>query len=155
MTAHSERLAALGITLPPVPAPVAAYVPSIQSGRLVFTAGQLPFVDGVLPATGKVGAEVTADVATDLARTAALNGVAVVAAEAGGIDGIARILKVNVYIASATDFITHSAVANGASDLLAEIFGDVGTHVRTTLGVAVLPMDSPVEVEVVAELVAE
>jgi enamine deaminase RidA (YjgF/YER057c/UK114 family) len=148
----SEQLAALDITLPPVPAPVAAYLPAVRSGSLVFTAGQLPFVDGALPQTGKVGRGVTADEATKLARIAALNAVAVVAAEAGGIDNIARIVKVTVYVASDPDFITHSAIANGASDLLAEVFGDAGKHARSTLGMAVLPMDSPVEVEIIAEL---
>ncbi|MCU1678825.1 MAG: LysR family transcriptional regulator [Frankiales bacterium] len=154
MPTASEQLATLDITLPPVPAPVAAYLPSVRTGNLVFTAGQLPFVDGVLPATGKVGKDVTAADANGLARIAALNAVAVVAAEAGGIDNIARIVKVNVYVASDPDFITHSAIANGASDLLVEIFGDAGKHARSTLGMAVLPMDSPVEVEIVAELAA-
>jgi enamine deaminase RidA (YjgF/YER057c/UK114 family) len=152
MPTPSEQLATLDLTLPPVPAPVAAYLPAVRSGNLVFTAGQLPFVDGALPVTGKVGTAVTADEANKLARIAALNAVAVVAAEAGGIDNIARIVKVNVYVASDPDFITHSAVANGASDLLVEIFGDAGKHARSTLGMAVLPMDSPVEVEIVAEL---
>ena len=154
MTKPSEQLAALGITLPAVPAPVAAYLPSVRTGQLVFTAGQLPFVDGVLPSTGKVGRDVTADDASKLARVAALNAVAVVAAEAGGIDNIARIVKVTVYVASDPAFITHSAVANGASDVLVDIFGDAGKHARSTLGMAVLPMDSPVEVEIVAELSA-
>ena len=154
MATPSEQLASLGITLPPVPAPVAAYLPAVRAGLLVFTAGQLPFVDGVLPSTGKVGKEVPADDAGKLARVAALNAVAVVAAEAGGIDNIARIVKVNVYVASDPAFITHSAIANGASDLLVEIFGEAGKHARSTIGVAVLPMDSPVEVEIVAELSA-
>jgi enamine deaminase RidA (YjgF/YER057c/UK114 family) len=152
MPKPSEQLAALDIALPPVPAPVAAYLPAVRSGRLVFTAGQLPFIDGALPATGKVGSTVSADEAAKLARTAALNAVAVVAAEAGGIDNIARIVKVTVYVASDPDFITHSAVANGASDLLVEIFGEAGKHARSSLGMAVLPMDSPVEVELIAEL---
>ena len=152
MPTPSEQLAALELTLPPVPAPVAAYLPSVRSGSLVFTAGQLPFVDGALPQTGKVGRGVTPEEATALARTAALNAVAVVAAEAGGIDNIARIVKVTVYVASDPDFITLSPIANGASDLLAEIFGDAGKHARSTLGMAVLPMDSPVEVEIIAEL---
>ena len=154
MTKPSEQLASLGITLPAVPAPVAAYLPSVRTGQLVFTAGQLPFVDGVLPSTGKVGRDVTADDASKLARVAALNAVAVVAAEASGIDNIARIVKVTVYVASDPAFITHSAVANGASDVLVDIFGDAGKHARSTLGMAVLPMDSPVEVEIVAELSA-
>ena len=154
MSTASERLAALDITLPPVPAPVAAYLPAVRSGLLVFTAGQLPFVDGVLPSTGKVGKAVAPADATQLARIAALNAVAVVAAEAGGVDNIARIVKVNVYVASDPDFITLSAIANGASDLLVEIFGDAGKHARSTLGMAVLPMDAPVEVELIAELVA-
>ena len=154
MPTASERLAALDITLPPVPAPVAAYLPAVRSGLLVFTAGQLPFVDGVLASTGKVGTAVAPADATQLARIAALNAVAVVAAEAGGVDNIARIVKVNVYVASDPDFITLSGIANGASDLLVEIFGDAGKHARSTLGMAVLPMDAPVEVELIAELIA-
>jgi enamine deaminase RidA (YjgF/YER057c/UK114 family) len=148
----SEQLASLGLTLPPVPAPVAAYLPSVRSGSLVFTAGQLPFVDGVLETTGKVGKDVTADEGQRLAATAALNAIAVVAEAAGGVDNVVRIVKVTVYVASDPDFITHSAVANGASDRIVEIFGEAGKHARTSIGVAVLPMNSPVEVEIVAEV---
>ncbi len=154
MPTPSEQLATLQIALPPLPAPVAAYLPAVRSGLLVFTAGQLPFVDGALPTTGKVGVTVSAAEATGLARIAALNAVAVVAAEAGGIDNIARIVRVTVFVASDPDFITQSAVANGASDVLVDIFGDAGKHARSTLGMAVLPMDSPVEVEIIAELSA-
>jgi enamine deaminase RidA (YjgF/YER057c/UK114 family) len=153
VTTPSQKLESLGLELPPVPAPVAAYLPSVRTGDLVFTAGQLPFVDGSLPSTGKVGNDVTAEEAQQLARTAALNAVAVVAEQAGGIDNVVRIVKVTVYVASDPDFITHSAVANGASDLLVEVFGEeAGKHARSALGVAVLPLNSPVEVEIIAEV---
>lgn len=148
----SARLAELGITLPAVPAPAAAYVPAVRTGNLVFTAGQLPFVDGVLAATGKVGAEITAEQATDLCRIAALNAIAAAASVAGGVDRLAKIVKVVVFVASAGDFTGQPAVANGASLLLQEIFSDDGVHARSAVGVAVLPLDSPVEIELIAEI---
>ena len=148
----SQRLLELGIDLPPVAAPVAAYIPALVSAGQVFTAGQLPFVDGVLPATGKVGAEVTADRAAELARIAALNGVAAAASVAGGIDRIERVVKVTVFVASDPSFTGQPAVATGASQLLQSIFGARGLHVRSAVGVSVLPLDSPVEVELVVEV---
>ncbi|MGC3995652.1 MAG: RidA family protein [Propionicimonas sp.] len=147
----SARLAGLGIDLPAVPAPVAAYLPAVTSAGQVFTAGQLPFVDGTLAAVGKVGAEVTADQAAGLARTAALNAVAAAASVAGGVDGIRRVVKLVVYVASAPSFTGQPAVANGASELLQQVFGPRGSHARSAVGVAVLPLDSPVEVELVVE----
>ena len=145
----SQRLLELGIDLPPVAAPVAAYIPAVASGSQVFTAGQLPFVDGVLPATGKVGAAVSPEQAAELARIAALNGVAAAASVAGGVDRIVRV--VTVFVASDPSFTGQPAVANGASQLLQSIFGARGLHVRSAVGVSVLPLDSPVEVELVVE----
>lgn len=147
----SERLADLGIELPAVAAPVAAYIPALASAGQVFTAGQLPFVDGALPATGKVGAEVDPEQAAGLARIAALNAVAAAASVTGGVDGIRRVVKVAVFVASAPSFTGQPAVANGASQLLQEIFGAYGLHVRSAVGVSVLPLDAPVEVELVVE----
>jgi enamine deaminase RidA (YjgF/YER057c/UK114 family) len=146
-----SRLAALGLTLPPVAAPLAAYVPALRSGSLVFTSGQLPFVDGALPATGKVGADVSADDAAGLARAAALNGLAAIDALVG-LDRVVRVVKVVGYVASAPDFTAQPAVINGASELLGEVFGDAGAHARSAVGVAALPLDAPVEVELVVEV---
>ena len=147
----SARLAELGIELPPVAAPVAAYVPAIRVGTQVWTSGQLPFVDGELTATGKVGGSVSPEDAAAAARTAALNAIAAAADVAGGIDEIRRILKVVVFVASAPDFTGQPAVANGASTLLGDVFGDAGQHVRSAVGVAALPLDAAVEVELIVE----
>ena len=146
------RLAELGITLPAVARPVAAYVPAMVSGNLVFTAGQLPFVDGALVATGKVGAEVTAAQAADLARICALNALAAAHSVLGSLDVVQRVVKVNGFVSSAPDFIGQPQVLNGASEVLAEIFGDKGQHARAAVGVAVLPLDSPVEVDLILEI---
>jgi enamine deaminase RidA (YjgF/YER057c/UK114 family) len=150
-TTASSRLTQLGLTLPQVPAPVAAYQPALVSAGQVFTAGQLPFVDGALPEVGKVGAAVTPERASELARLAALNAVAAAASVAGGVDGIRRVVKLVVYVASDPSFTGQPAVANGASELLQQVFGPRGAHVRSAVGVAVLPLDSPVEVELVVE----
>lgn len=152
MTTASERLTALGLELPPVAAPVAAYVPATRSGSQVLTSGQLPTVAGRLVATGKVGAEVSPEQATEAARTAALNALAAAASQAGGLDGIARIVKATVFVASTSDFTGQPQVANGASQLFVDVFGEAGQHVRSAVGVPVLPLDSPVEVELVVEL---
>jgi len=151
VSAIDARLAELGISIPPVTKPVAAYVPAVASGNLVMTAGQLPFVDGALPATGKVGAEVAADDAAGYARTAVLNALAAVQGVIGSLDRVTRIVKVVVFVASAPDFTGQPAVANGASTVLGEIFGDRGQHARSAVGVAVLPLDAPVEVELTVE----
>ncbi|MFE5310787.1 RidA family protein [Isoptericola sp. NPDC056605] len=152
MSASPEaRLAELGITLPDVAAPVAAYVPAVRSGSYVYTAGQLPFVDGALPLTGKVGAGVSPEEAADLARTCALNGLAAVRSLVGTLDG-ARIVKVTGFVASDPSFTGQPGVINGASNVLGEIFGDAGVHARSAVGVAVLPLDAPVEVELLVEL---
>jgi enamine deaminase RidA (YjgF/YER057c/UK114 family) len=151
MTTVSERLAELQITLPAVAAPVAAYVPAIRTGNQVWTSGQLPFVDGQLLATGKVGAEVTAEQAEDLARTAVLNALAAVDALVG-IDKVARVLKIVGFVASAEGFTGQPAVVNGASNQIGEIFGEAGAHARSAVGVAELPLGAPVEIELVVEI---
>lgn len=148
----SGRLAELGIALPPVPRPVAAYVPAVRAGNLVFSSGQLPFVDSALAVTGRVGSAVTEAEATDAARTAALNALAAVAAVAGGIDAVERVVKMTVFVASTDDFHAQPAVANGASQLIGELFGDDGAHARSAVGVAALPLDAPIEVELVVAL---
>lgn len=148
----SERLAELGIDLPPVAAPVAAYVPAVRSGSQILTSGQLPTVGGELVASGKVGAEVTPEEGAQAARTAALNALAAAAAVAGGVDQIRRIVRVVVFVASTPEFTGQPAVANGASTLFGDIFGEAGAHVRSAVGVAVLPLDAAVEVELVVEV---
>lgn len=147
----AARLSELGITIPAVAKPVAAYVPAMTTGNLLYTAGQLPFVDGALHVTGKVGAEVSAAEAADLARICVLNALAAAQSVLGSLESITRIVKVNGYVASAPDFIAQPQVLNGASELLGEIFGERGAHARAAVGVAVLPLDSPVEVELILE----
>ena len=147
----SARLAELGVTIPAVAKPVASYVPATTTGNLVFTAGQLPFVDGQLPATGKVGAEVTAEDAKGYARIAVLNALAAVETAIGSVDRITKIVKLVVFVSSAPEFSGQPGVANGASDTLVEIFGDAGLHARSAVGVAVLPLDAPVELELIVE----
>jgi enamine deaminase RidA (YjgF/YER057c/UK114 family) len=142
-----DRLAELGLTLPPAPAPAAAYVPYVIDGGRVFTAGQLPLVDGTLPATGRLGAGIDVDQGQELARTAALNLLAVAAdAVDGDLDGL-RLVKLTVFVASDPSFTDQHLVANGASLLLHTVLGDQGIHARSAVGVASLPLDAPVEVE--------
>jgi enamine deaminase RidA (YjgF/YER057c/UK114 family) len=150
----AARLAELGLEIPTVAAPVAAYVPAVVTGQYVYTAGQLPFVAGALPVTGKVGSEVDADTATAQARQAALNALAAVQSVAGSLERVARVVKVTVFVASDPSFTGQPGVANGASTLVGEVFGDAGVHARSAVGVAVLPLDAPVEVELVVELTA-
>jgi enamine deaminase RidA (YjgF/YER057c/UK114 family) len=152
VTGPAERLAALGLTLPPVVAPLAAYVPGVLAGGFVYTSGQLPMVDGKLLAVGKVGGEVSAQDAAGLARTCALNAIAAAAAAAGGLDAISRIVKVTGFVASAPGFVGQPQVINGASELLIEVFGEEGKHARSAVGVAELPLNAPVEVELIAEV---
>ncbi|HLS48684.1 MAG TPA: RidA family protein [Actinomycetaceae bacterium] len=152
MTSASDRLAKLGISLPQVPPPVAAYVPAVRVGDTVWTSGQLPIVDGELVATGKVGQGeglIDPERAAGLARTAALNALAAVAAKVGSIDAVSQVIKVTGFVASDPAFTGQAAVMNGASELLGEVFGAVGVHARSAVGVAVLPLDAPVEVELV------
>ena len=146
------RLAELGITLPEVVPPLAAYRHTARTGDLVFTAGQLPARDGEMLAVGKVGGAVTADQGYDCARQCTLNALAAIAAEVGSIDAIKRVVKAVVFVASTPDFTGQPQVANGASELLAEVFGEAGKHARSAVGVAVLPLDVPVEVELVVEV---
>ncbi|MBB3663248.1 MULTISPECIES: RidA family protein [Prauserella salsuginis group] len=147
----SARLAELGIELPGVAAPVASYIPAIRTGSHVYTSGQLPFVEGALPATGKVGGDVGPEEAKQYARTATLNALAAVH-DLVGIDAITRVVKVTGFVASADGFNAQPAVINGASELLGEVFGDAGAHARSAVGVAELPLDAPVEVELIVEV---
>lgn len=142
------RLAELGIELPTVAAPVASYIPAKVHGDLVWTSGQLPFVDGDLRAVGKVRVPVSPDVATECARICALNAIAAAADAVGGVDRLTGVFKVTGFVASDPLFTGQPGVINGASELLGEIFGDAGAHSRSAVGVAVLPLDAPVEVEV-------
>lgn len=148
------RLAELGIELPPVAKPLAAYVPARRSGSFVYTSGQLPMVDGALPRTGKVGRDVSAEDAADLARIATLNALAAVDGIVG-LDAVTGIVKVVGYVASSPDFTGQPGVINGASALLGAIFGAAGAHARSAVGVAVLPLDAPVEIELIVELAHE
>ncbi|MFE4976649.1 RidA family protein [Kitasatospora sp. NPDC056651] len=154
MSKVEQKLAELGLTLPPVAAPVAAYVPALRSGDLVFTSGQLPVVGGKLPTTGKVGAEVSPEEAKELAQICALNALAAVKSVVGDLDLVEQVVKVVGFVAAAPDFIAVPAVVNGASELLGSVLGDAGTHARSAVGVAVLPLDAPVEVEIVVRVKA-
>ncbi len=151
MATPLARLAELGIALPTVVTPLAAYVPAVRSGSLVFTSGQVPMVDGQLAATGKVGDTVSAEDAKALARTCALNALAAVDALVG-LDSVVRVVKVVGFVASSPDFTGQPGVINGASEFLAEVFGQAGAHARSAVGVACLPLDAPVEVELVVEV---
>ncbi|MEU1673779.1 RidA family protein [Streptomyces roseifaciens] len=152
MSAVENRIAELGLTLPDVVPPIAAYQPAVRSGSYVYTAGQLPMVKGSIPVTGKVGAEVSAEQAKELAATCALNGLAAVKSVIGDLDRIVRVVKVVGFVASAPDFTAQPGVLNGASELLGEVLGEKGVHARSAVGVAVLPLDAPVEVEFVVEV---
>jgi enamine deaminase RidA (YjgF/YER057c/UK114 family) len=151
MTSPTARLRELGITLPSVAMPAGSYIPAKRAGSLVFTAGQVPFVDGALAATGKVGAEITPEQAYDLARTCTLNALAAVDGLVG-LDAVASVVKVVGFVASAPGFTGQPGVVNGASELLADVFGEAGRHARSAVGVAELPLGAPVEVELVVEL---
>ena len=148
---HSARLAELGITLPAVVPPVAAYIPAVRTGNLVFTSGQLPMVDGKMAYTGLVGGPVTVEQANGQARVCALNALAAIDALVG-IDNIVRVVKVTGFVASAPGFTSQPAVVNGASELLGQVLGDAGIHARSAVGMAVLPLDAPVEVELIVEV---
>jgi len=146
-----ERLADLGLAVPEVPKPVAVYVPAVRSGNLVFTSGQLPMRSGELMQTGKVGGDVRPDEAVECAQQCALNAIAAVKAELGDLDLVKRVVKVVVFVASTPDFTGQPQVANGASELFGSVFDDAGVHARSAVGVPVLPLDAPVEVELVVE----
>ncbi|PPH40304.1 LysR family transcriptional regulator [Rathayibacter sp. AY1E4] len=145
----AERLAELGVELPAVAVPAGAYVPAVVHGGLVYTAGQIPFVDGSLPLVGKVGAEVSPEQAKELARTCALNALAAVADAIGSLDRVTRIVTLTGFVASASGFTGQPGVINGASELLGDVFGEPGRHARSAVGVAELPLGAPVEVELI------
>ena len=147
----NQRISDLGITLPQVATPAGVYVPAVVSGNLVFTAGQIPLVDGKLVATGKVGKDLSADQAKEIARICALNAVAAIKSVIGDLDRVTKVVKVVGFVSSAPEFTAQPSVVNGASELLEQIFGDKGIHARSAVGVAVLPLDAPVEVELVVE----
>jgi enamine deaminase RidA (YjgF/YER057c/UK114 family) len=147
-----ERLEALGLAVPEVAKPVAAYIPAVRSGDHVFTSGQLPMRSGELMYAGKVGEAVSQEEAVEAARQCGLNALAAVRAEVGELSAVKRIVKVVVFVASTPEFTGQPLVANGVSELLGEVFGDVGRHARSAVGVAVLPLDAPVEVELVVEV---
>lgn len=151
MGAVEDRLNELGLLVPSVVPPVAVYVPSVQTGNYVFTSGQLPLRDGQLILTGKVGGDVSAEEATDCARQCALNAIAAVKAQIGDLDRVTQVVKAVVFVASTPDFTGQPLVANGASELFGAAFGEAGKHARSAVGVAALPLDSPVEVELIVE----
>jgi enamine deaminase RidA (YjgF/YER057c/UK114 family) len=152
MRTPEERLAELGLSVPEVAKPVAAYVPAVRTGNYIFTSGQLPMKSGELMTTGKVGGEVTQEEAVACAQQCALNAIAAVKAEIGDLALVRRIVKVVAFVASTPDFTGQPQVANGASELFGTVFGDAGVHARSAVGVPVLPLDSPVEVEIVVEV---
>lgn len=152
MSTPEERLAELGLAVPEVAKPVASYIPAVRSGIHVFTSGQLPMREGQLIATGKVGGEVSPEEAVECARQCALNALAAVRAEVGELSAVKRVVKVVAFVASTPDFTGQPGVANGASELFGEVFGDAGRHARSAVGVPVLPLDAPVEVELVVEV---
>lgn len=152
MTGVEARLAELGVTLPMVTRPVASYIPANRIGDLVWVSGQLPMIDGQLAASGKVGAEVEPEAAAGLARTCAINALAAIKSVTGDLDAVVRVVKVVGFVASAPTFTGQPAVINGASDLLTDVFGEAGKHARSAIGVAALPLDAPVEVELVVQV---
>ncbi len=152
MTSPEENLAKLGLSLPTPPKPVAAYVPSVRSGNLVFVAGQLPFVDGKLPKTGRVGESVSLEEGHAFARQCILNALAIVKAEVGDLSRVKRVVRVGAFVASGDQFWDQPKVANGASELLLQVFGDAGRHARAAVGVNALPLGAPVEIELLVEV---
>jgi enamine deaminase RidA (YjgF/YER057c/UK114 family) len=147
-----ERLAELGVELPAASAPVASYIPVVVSGSLAFVAGQVPLSEGKLLVSGKLGAELDVDAGAEAARRCAVQALSVLKAELGSLERIRRIVKLTVFVASAPGFTDQPQVANGASDLLGDVFGDMGRHARSAVGVVELPLGTPVEVEVIAEI---
>ena len=152
MAHPEERLAELGMSVPEVAKPVAVYVPAVRSGDHVYTSGQLPMRDGELMASGKVGGEVSQEEAVACAQQCALNAIAAVKAEVGDLAAVKRVVKVVCFVASTPDFTAQPQVANGVSELLGQVFGDAGVHARSAVGVPVLPLDAPVEVELLVEV---
>ncbi|CAN5493265.1 RidA family protein [soil metagenome] len=152
MSQIGAKLKELGVTLPEAPKPVASYVPAVRTGNLVLTSGQLPMKDGQLVLTGIVGNDVTQEQATEAARLCAINNLAVIKSVIGDLDKIVRIVKLGVFVASAPTYTAHPKIANGASDFLQQVFGEKGRHARSTLGMACLPLNAPVEVEMIVEV---
>ncbi|MDN5585241.1 MAG: RidA family protein [Brevibacterium sp.] len=152
MSKTLDRIDELGLTLPDVAAPAGAYVPALRTGNYVYTSGQLPVVDGKLPATGHIGSDVDLETGYDLARTAGLNALAAIAGVIGDLDQVVRVVKVTGFVNSADDFTQQPSVINGVSELYGEIFGDRGQHTRSAVGVNTLPLGTPVEVEVIVEV---
>ena len=152
MPTPEARLERMGLTVPAVAKPVAAYLPAVRSGSYVYTSGQLPMVDGTLAATGKVGAEIDAETAKGLAQICALNALAAIRSEIGELSAVVRVVKVVGFVASTPEFTGQPGVVNGVSDLLGEVFGEAGFHARSAVGVASLPLDAPVEVELIVEV---
>jgi len=152
MTTPEERLAELGLTLPELAAPVAAYIPAVRTGPYVYVSGQLPWVNGELPATGKVGAGVAVEDASDYARQCALNALAAIKSVVGDLSAVVRVVKVVGFVASTPWFSEQPTVINGASQLFVDVFGEAGRHARSAVGVIALPLDTPVEVEVIVEI---
>ena len=152
MSTPDERLAELGLAVPEVPKPVAAYVPAVRNGNHVYTSGQLPMRSGELMLSGKVGADVTAEQAYECAQQCALNALAAVKSVVGDLSAVKQVVKVVVFVASTPDFTGQPGVANGVSELLGKVFGDAGVHARSAVGVSALPLDAPVEVELLVEV---
>ena len=152
MSKIEAKLAELGVTLPVAPKPVASYVPGIRTGNLVITSGQLPTKEGQMVATGIVPQEVTPEVAAEAARLCAINNLAVIKAVIGDLDKVVRVVRLGVFVASAPTFTAHPKIANGASDFIQAVFGDAGRHARSTVGMACLPLNAPVEVEMMVEV---
>jgi enamine deaminase RidA (YjgF/YER057c/UK114 family) len=152
MPTPEERLAELGLSVPEVAKPVAAYVPAVRTGNHVYTSGQLPMKSGELMATGKVGGEVSVEDATACAQQCALNALAAVKSVVGDLSRVVRVVKLVAFVSSTPDFTGQPGVANGASELVGEVFGDAGQHARSAVGVPVLPLDAPVEVEMIVEV---
>ena len=152
MSTPEERLAELGLSVPEVAKPVAAYVPTVRTGSYIFTSGQLPLREGQLITTGKVGGDVTPEEAVECARQCALNAIAAVRAEVGELSRVKKIVKMVAFVASTPDFTGQPGVANGASELFGEVFGEAGQHARSAVGVPVLPLDAPVELELIVEV---
>ncbi len=152
MSSPEEVLAELGLSVPEVVPPVAAYIPALRTGDYVFTSGQLPMKDGALLSTGKLGGDVSPEEGVAAAQQCALNALAAVKAEIGDLSLVKRVVKVTCFVASTPDFTAQPSIANGASELLGKVFGDAGRHTRSAVGVPVLPLDSPVEVEIIVEV---
>ncbi|EIC92335.1 endoribonuclease L-PSP [Candidatus Aquiluna sp. IMCC13023] len=151
MSKVEQRLSELGLTLPQVATPAGSYLPAMISGNLVFTAGQIPLVEGKLMATGKLGAEITVEYGAEIAQRCALNALAAVKSVIGDLDRVKQIVKIVGFVSSVPEFTSQPAVINGASEFLQQIFGDAGQHARSAVGVSVLPLDAPVEIELIVE----